>query len=112
MKNTCLFYALRQSYLLRKARFHYQVKLFYGFSCDSLALHVYIYLPDKNLSFSFCPLPSRYGKRKDNLLFAFCRVVRFLFPFSGYVKCKYGDYYRPEYYSSDFHCKSIVLWRY
>lgn len=109
MKNTCLFYALKESRLLRKYGIHHQLKLFFGFSRDSLALHMYIYDSEHDLSVSFCPLSSNRSKRKDNFIFALYRVLRYFFPFTGYVNTKSGDYYSPKFYSSDFYCKSIVL---
>lgn len=104
-KDTCLFYALRESRLMRKAHVNHQIKLFFGASHDSLALHMYIYLPIEDLTTSFVPSSS---VKKESLVFSLLRVFRFFFPFSGHVVSAKGDFYRPTLFH-DFHCKSIVL---
>lgn len=104
-KDTCLFYALRQSRLLRKAHVNHQIKLFFGASHDSLALHMYIYLPTLDITDSFVPSSSL---KKENFFVSLLRVFRFLFPFRGHAVYVKGDYYRPTLFH-DFNCKSIIL---
>lgn len=104
-KNTCLFYVLRESRLMRKAHITHQIRLFFGVSHDSLALHMYIYLPVEDVTTSFVPSSS---VKKESLFVSLLRVIRFFFPFSGHVVQVKGDYYRPTLFH-DIYCKSIVL---
>lgn len=104
-RNTCLFYALRESRSLRRAHVNHQIKLFLGASYGSLALHMYIYLPVENVTVSFVPSSSL---KKENFFVSLLRVFRFFFPFPGHAVYVKGDYYRPTLFH-DFHCKSIIL---
>lgn len=105
-KETCLTYCVK---VIKNSlgRCSFQLRLFAGVSHDALALHLYLYLPDENKTYSFVP---KRVAHNPSFFWSLKRVLRFFFPFRGDVIIADGDYYSPKLFH-DFHCISIPLFK-